>query len=821
MSKDITTWIKETLYPSLYPHIDRALPELEFITKGSKWISPLKLDGSSPKDKSKKDKTVVTAGAPGRVLENGGDSLSLVDYVISRDNLEFIQAVKKLAEVAGVKLPEMDNWEGYQQSNKEAILEYCNSYFMYCLQSSDSSRAQELRDYLAGRGYSPELVNDMELGYIPSQDQLYKYLIEIKQCDSALVEETVKLIKTIGESHILTIPYRSGGSLRGFKFRAIGAASPKYVNSTGLDKSGGFFNLSSIRGDKDIVIVEGELDSLSATARGVENVVATGGNSISPDQVRDAIKRGAQKFSICFDYEPGKEKETAIKIKAAIKVILGEGVNRVYIVTLPNSEGAKVDPDSLIRESGVEAFKKAIAEAQPYYNYLLQDTLLRYGEKEDENGNLPEKDIDNMLEEIVQTATALPPLDRDRYKKIFIGLEAIKDLGITEEAYSATVEALSFKEEQAKQDKELTKLISKAEALRKSGKPDKALDLLESEVKEVRLNTQTADFEKLLSPTSEAQIREEDKDLPDSLDTGYKIDGEALLLPGGAISVIAAPTNHGKTVMLINMALNAAQKNPDKRFVFFTYEERANSIIQYFLNAFVDKDLNNQEGSNRRLIKDYFKTGSTQYIRKEAKGYFLSKKAEFFKTYIETGRILVKYVEYNSQELTTAIRYLHRQGNIGGVFIDYFQLLRLPQDSYKGYSSRQEELKQICISLKDVAVDTGLPIIAAAQFNREVTNLLRLHPTKISEAGDIERIVNTLIGLWNIDKKTVLKGITEGEAQEINQIKQSKGNPDTGMYVEILKSRELPTGAYEILPFNGNTGRIAQEIPSVRKGIFD
>lgn len=815
MSKSITTWIKETLYPSLYPHIDRALPELGFIAKGSKWISPLKLDGSSPKDKSKKDKTVVTAGAPGRVLENGGDSLSLVDYVMSRDNLEFIPAVEKLAEAAGIKLPEMDNWEGYQQSkDKEAILEYCNSYFMYCLQSSDSSRAQELRDYLAGRGYSPELVNDMELGYIPSQDQLDKYLIETKQCDSALVKETVKLNEAIGETNILTIPYRSGGVLRGFKFRAIGDATSKYVNSTGLDKSGGFFNLSSIRGDKDIVIVEGELDSLSATARGVENVVATGGNSISPDQVRDAIKRGAQKFSICFDYEPGKEKQTAIKIKAAIKVILGEGVNRVYIVTLPNSGDAKVDPDSLIRESGVEAFKRAIAEAQPYYNYLLQDTLLRYGEKEDENGALSDKDIDNMLEEIVQTATALPPLDRDRYKKSFIGLEAIKDLGITEEAYSATVEALSFKEEQAKQDKELTKLISKAEALRKSGKPDKALDLLESEVKEVKLNTQTGDFEKLLSPTSETQIREEDKDLPDSLDTGYKIGGETLLLPGGAISVIAAPTNHGKTVMLINMALNAAQKNPDKRFVFFTYEERANSIIQYFLNAYVDKDLNNQNGSNRRLIKDYFKTGSTQYIRKEAKGYFLDKKTEFFETYIETGRILVKYVEYNSQELTTAIRYLHRQGNIGGVFIDYFQLLRLPQDSYKGYNSRQEELKQICMSLKDVAVDTGLPIIAAAQFNRDVINLCRLHPTKISEAGDIERIVNTLIGLWSLHKKADLSQTKTSENRIIAE--RTKG-ADTGMYVEILKSRELPTGAYEILPFNGNTGRITQEIPSNSK----
>ena len=132
-----------------------------------------------------------------------------------------------------------------------------------------------------------------------------------------------------------------------------------------------------------VVIVEGELDSLSATARGVENVVATGGSSIAPEQVRDAIKRGAKSFTLCFDREPNKEEETAKRITSAIEVILGEGVNRIYIVNLPDLGGDKTDPDSIIRESGVDSFKQAIREALPYYEYKLQETLNKYGNIEE------------------------------------------------------------------------------------------------------------------------------------------------------------------------------------------------------------------------------------------------------------------------------------------------------------------------------------------------------------------------------------------------------------------------------------------------------
>ena len=491
-----------------------------------------------------------------------------------------------------------------------------------------------------------------------------------------------------------------------------------------------------------------------------------------------------------------------------IQTAIGEEV----VITSPGSEAQDeiLKAIDLILQTGKRIYIKEGATELREYRYQLRAIFNKYGTIQEESGGLTDRDRDSLLDEVVIVSTKLQPIDRDVFLKEFIELEAIKELGISEESLSITVDRLTSTRDKEAQAKEFKKLLSEATQLQDKGETDKALELLDSKVKEVKLKDKATEFSSLLQPTSEALVKIAEEIKPKDLDTGYTISGEDFLLPGGAITVYAGATGHGKTILSINTALNVAQRYPDKKFIFFTYEERDTAILQYFLNTYIDKELNSSTSpkSNRRLIKEYFKTGSTQYIAKENIDYFKSKKEEFFKTYIETGRILVKYVDFNSKELDLAIRYLHKtEPNIGGVFIDYFQLLNLPGELKRAerINSRQEELKEICQSLKRVAVDTGLPLCLGAQFNRDVTDLTKLHPTKIGEAGDIERIVNTLVGLWDVSKNIVGKDTSKGEESEI---KKRTGEATTGMYVELLKSRELQTGIYELLDYNGKTGKI-------------
>ena len=852
---NLTDWIKYELYPTLFESIDIALPEHDFKRYPGGWKSKTYLDGSPHKNRA--DKTVISKNAPGRILEQGGDNISLIDYIIRRDKIDVLQACKTLADIVGLPLPKSEfNQENYLSQKEQAtILEDCNSYFIYCLENSPEAKG--VRAYLHFRGYSDEYIKAMEVGYIPDQDKLFKYLLS-KGYSQGLIDEavTIKTDTRIGSTHKLTIPYRSGGSVKGFKFRvsyqdkaelivngkeykeakelnSIGLGSyhsiptdeeieglakeykeVKYLNSKGLDRIGGFFNLLGIKGDKDLVIVEGELDSLSATARGVDNVVATGGSSISSNQVKDAIRRGAKSFTICFDREPNKEEETEKNINKAIEVILGEGVNKVYIVTLPDLGEGKTDPDRLIKEKGVEAFRDAIVGACSYYEYQLQTTINKYGKIENERG-LQAKDIDNLLEDVVETASKiLDATNRDRFKKLFTSIDAIKELGITEESLSITIDRLTSTRDKESQAKDLDKLLKKASELKKEGKVKEALELLQTSLAKVKQRDKATEFSRLLLPTSEAQMREEESSYPESLLSGINIGEEPLLLPAGALTVYAAPTNHGKTMLLINTALNVLETYPEKKIIFFTYEERSNAIIQYFLNTYINLDLNSSNKTNRRLIKDHYRTGSTEFISYDKLEYFEAKKEEFFKTYIETGRLLVKYVELNSEELTSAVEYLHQKdSSIGGVFIDYIQLLNLPEGKD---SSRQIELSVICRSLKVSSVATGLPFVLAAQFNRTVQALTRMHPTTIREAGDIEHSANVIVGFWNMQKEAVQHILSTDEKATItDKLFKAKidgicfpGSYNEFMYGELLKSREQATGSYSFLELNGNTGKI-------------
>lgn len=439
------------------------------------------------------------------------------------------------------------------------------------------------------------------------------------------------------------------------------------------------------------------------------------------------------------------------------------------------------------------------------WGYKLLQLLNTYNSQE-----ITARTVDNLIQDAVKIGSQLRGTDRTLYNKMLCSAVDLtpKDLEKAEDKLAET------RAEEAAAAK-LKKATDKAADLLSEGKTTQAAKVLQEAAQAAQHSTQGIDFSLLFESTTEQAVKDEEFAQPDSIDSGYTINGEQLLLPAGAISVFAAATGHGKTLALINTVLNVSQSNPDKQYIFFTYEERAASIIQYFLNAYINIDLNKSSKTNRRIYKHFFKTGETSFISEENKPAFSQGKKDFFKTFIESGRILIKYINYDADQLNAAIHYVSKESKVAAVFIDYFQLLSQPTANSRQYNNRQEELKQICLTLKDTANITGLPVVLAAQFNREVTNLERLHPTNIGEAGDIERIVNTLVGIWSMPKKNKVAAITLTETNAImekitlaNKGRKEKVSIEKGMYMEILKSRDLQSGGWEIFDYNGNTGRI-------------
>ena len=785
MSKEITDWIKYELYPNLFEVIDTAFPEHKFKRYSGGWRSKTYLDGSPHK---RADKTVVTKKAPGYILEQGGDILSLVDYVMKRDGVEFIQAVKTLADVVGLQLPKGEfNQESYQRYKDQAtLLEDCNSYFIYCLENSTG--ADEVKAYLSSRGYSDEDVKAMELGYIPDQDKLFKYLLS-KGYSQSLIDEVVKLNKGIGSTHRLTIPYRSGGSVKGFKFRTTGDATPKYLNSTGLDRMGGFFNLSGIKGDKDVVIVEGELDSLSATARGVENVVATGGSSIAPEQVRDAIKRGAKSFTLCFDKEPGKEEETAKRITSAIEVILGEGVNRVYIVTLPDLGGGKTDPDRLIKESGVEAFREALSNRLTYGAYLGSKLLEEYLSKANQSGEIDYKERDLLREKVVEIRSKLSAQNRIDFNSNLV--EPLYSHGFTEDLLSELEENYKTATEEAIRNKKVDELLRKVGTL-----PDKGEAI--KELKEGLKNIDATTGKGLLPPPiTFTTLLDEIATLPPAYKTGYSSLDSFVGFTPGAISLIAGRPSHGKTTFMFNLLLEMSRLYQDKSFYFFTYEEPLKNISIKLLNRLIATDLSGyfrevrdlSTTTNYEFIKSYIKARRTDIIQIEEGKRQLQE-------LIDSQRIRVIDRNYSVEELSSLIAYLNKRERIGGLFIDYIQRMKTDAKT----QDMRTKIAHISDSVLQIAKESGLPIILGAQLNRATQDSKGGKPKleNLKEAGNLEEDANTVLSVYNESR----------EKEETSEGESYKGLREVELEIKALKNREGEVNQTALLSFDKWTGVI-------------
>ena len=662
---EITDWKNNELYPKLFECIDRAFPEHNFTRNSTGWISSTKLDGSPH---SRKDKTVISRKAPGFILENGGETLSLVDYVMRRYNVEFIEAVKTLAAVAGLHLPQSQNYDSpnYQKYREQTtLLEACNGYFMYCLEKATG--AEEVRAYLSSRGYSSEDVKAMELGYIPSQEKLSSYLRD-KGYSQSLIEETVKLNSAIGDTHKLILPFRSGGVLKGFVARAHSPEQKnKYINSTGLVRSETLYNIKAAKNDKDIVIVEGYLDALISDVRGIENVVALGGVNLSSEQVKDALERGAKKFTLCLDKDTAGESGTL----KAIEVILAAGVSNIYVATLPELNGVKADPDQLIKEKGAESFKAVIDEAVAYYQYILQTITNKYGKIQEESGGLTAKEIDNFLEEVVVKGSKLEPIHRDLYRNSALTHEGIIELGITAESLSIKLQELATTREKEAQAKALKTLLSKATEHHSKGQTDKAIGLLEEELKEVKATTGKA----LLPPTmSFANLLAEIATIPPAYKTGYSSLDKFVGFTPGAITLIGGRPSHGKTTLMFNLLLQMSGLYEHEKFYFFTFEEPLKNLSVKLLNCLIGESLSGyfldygdlSKPTNYEFLKAYIKDKRTDLGEVEE-----GKKK--LQELVDSQRITVIDRNYSVEELASLIAYLNKnkREKIGGVFIDY------------------------------------------------------------------------------------------------------------------------------------------------------
>ncbi len=312
-----------------------------------------------------------------------GDVFSFVGKL---ENVSFPEAVRIVAQKCGIPLPkrEFSSPEEAAEARLRARLlelhEVATAWFEEQLQGPEGALA---REYLAGRGLSPEGIKKFHIGYAPDSFHALEERLRAMADDPTLRASGLFSAKEQGDGTLgplydrfrkrITFPIcNEGGRVIAFTARTLETgekAGPKYLNSpeTPLYSKGQvLFNLdkanSVIRQAGFALLVEGQMDCISVFLRGIQNVIATSGTAFTEQQVA-ILKRHTQNVVVNFDPDAAGSNAA----EKSIALLTEEGFS-IKIVTLDGG----LDPDRYVRERGVEAYSKAIRGAKWQADYLIE-----------------------------------------------------------------------------------------------------------------------------------------------------------------------------------------------------------------------------------------------------------------------------------------------------------------------------------------------------------------------------------------------------------------------------------------------------------------
>ena len=309
------------------------------------------------------------------------------NFLMDIEGLNFPEAVKRVAEISGVMLPEPEDDVTYERSKQRreetkkladqiVELNQVALEFWEAELQKKNAKATAAREYLASRGISTEIQKAFHIGFSPDKWDALLNLLKEKGADDRLMEQS-GLISVNEEKERVFDRFRGrimfpvldiNGKPIAFGARAMGDDQPKYLNSPetpayvkGQHLYGLFQSKNNIRQKKFAILVEGYLDLIALYQFGITNVAASLGTAFTPEQSK-LLSRFCKRVVINYDGDDAGIKAA----RRAIEHLLPQDYD-IKVLVLPDGK----DPDDFIRENGVDAYNEARGKAAPFLRFAL------------------------------------------------------------------------------------------------------------------------------------------------------------------------------------------------------------------------------------------------------------------------------------------------------------------------------------------------------------------------------------------------------------------------------------------------------------------
>ena len=316
-----------------------------------------------------------------------GKSGNSITFLMEHEKYSYVEALRWLAARYNIEIEETETSPEQKilvqtSDSLYAINHFAQKFFSTQLLDSEEGKNIAL-SYLQERGFRKEIIEKFQIGYNPDSRTALTEALIANQFNPTLLPKTGLVSNRNGDElvdnyrgRIIFPIHGNTGKVIGFGARVIGKSDrgPKYINTPENEvysKSkilyGSYFARMAIDKADECLLVEGYTDVVSLHQAGIENVVASGGTSLTTEQLR-LIKKYTQNLTIIYDGD-------SAGVKAALRgldMALEEGLN-VRLVLIPDNE----DPDSYVNKVGTTAFNEFVATSKKDFIIFQLEVMLQ------------------------------------------------------------------------------------------------------------------------------------------------------------------------------------------------------------------------------------------------------------------------------------------------------------------------------------------------------------------------------------------------------------------------------------------------------------
>jgi len=365
-----------------------------------------------------------------------GESGDVFSFIMKMDNIDFMDAVKRLADSTGIKLDSMKPKDLKKQRTSERILALnrrATDFYQRVLNSSSGAAA---RKYLQKRGLDKRMIELFGIGYAPAGNKLVKSAQKEAVEDEILLKSGLAGPSSSGglfdmfRERIVFPIQDDTGNIRGFGGRVMDdSQEPKYLNSPQSDVFekkkllyGFYQGKEAIKKEKYIIVLEGYMDVIAAHQFGIKNAVASLGTSLT-DQHVYKLKHWVDHVIFSFDSDSAGKKATVRGGQA----VIGTDIS-AYVCILPEGN----DPEDIIRND-LKGFKKALQSAVSLIDWRIDFAILSHLDIKDETRRKVK-----VVKDLAEIVGKMDPIEKEEVTKKIAERLQVSESALRRELHTST-----------------------------------------------------------------------------------------------------------------------------------------------------------------------------------------------------------------------------------------------------------------------------------------------------------------------------------------------------------------------------------------------